>query len=67
MTYDPPPSRGNCKVLTPLAVRKILRLKDENVRGEGRELRNGEPHDLNILTNNNRSRSPNVGPVAQSV
>jgi hypothetical protein len=49
MTYGPPLSSGNCKGFTPLAVRKILGLKEENVRGEGRELLNEEPHDLNIL------------------
>jgi hypothetical protein len=63
MTYDPPLSRGNCKGLTPLVVRKILGLKEESVRGEGRELRNEETHDLNVLPNNNRSRSSHDMPM----
>jgi len=57
MTYNPPLSQGNYNGLTPLAVRKILELEEENVRREDRELRNEEPHDLNILPNNNRTSS----------
>ena len=55
MTYGPAVSCRNCKCLTPLVARKILGLKEENVRGEGRELRNEEPHDLNVLSDNNKS------------